>query len=417
MKKSTLILSHLCIFSLGVAVAVVSRNETPDDTQSAGISQDARLDRKSGDVRRSSSENRRAANGERRTGGERISGAKMSPRETLGKINGITDSYERQRNLMDFLDGLSPESFADVADEFQNLAHYGNTGTEMELLFQAWAKIDPLAALDHIAENPNMARNRGEVLETWAASDPSAAEKWAIEKHLGEGANRYIASVIKGIASHDIGKAYQLTQSMPVGRERGPAIDAVAKALLMKGTDAAFAFPDTVEDEHLKGSFVMMISNHLAMRDTQAAADWVATMESGDLQNRASGNVAKRLARLDVDKAAEFVSTLQPSAKANAAAATVPAMSANDIAGTARWVSSLAGTPGYDKIVESFVWSCDHRAPEQSAAWIQGISDKGQQTKLYHRMLGGWQKRDADAVRTWVTENDVPATVRERFSR
>ena len=153
------------------------------------------------------------------------------------------------------------------------------------------------------------------------------------------------------------------------------------------------------------------------MRDPQAAADWVATMESGELQNRASGNVAKRLARLDVDKAAEFVSTLQPSAKANAAAATVPAMSENDIAGTARWVSSLAGTPGYDKIVESFVWSCDDRAPEQSAAWIQGISDKGQQTKLYHRMLGGWQKRDADAVRTWVTENDVPATVRERFSR
>ncbi len=372
---------------------------------------------KTGADSRSEMDGRRTGNRERRIGGENGAVAKTSPREALGKINAIADTFERQRNLMDFLDGLSPESFADVADEFQKLEHYGNTGTEMELLFQAWAKADPLAALGYMDVNPGMARNRGNVLEVWAVSDPAAAEKWAVEKYTGEGANPYLASVIKGIASYDIGKAFSLTQSMPMGNERGPAIDAVAKALLMKGTEAAFAFPDTIEDEHLKGSFIMMISQNLARRDPQAAADWVAAMGSGDLQNRASGNVAGRLARVDVDKAAAFVSSLQPAAKASAAAATVPAMSANDIAGTARWVSSLAGTPGYDRIVESFVWSCDNRAPEQSAAWIRGISDPDQQAKLYHRMLGEWQKRDANAVSSWVTENDVPDSVRKRFGR
>ena len=80
--------------------------------------------------------------------------------------------------------------------------------------------------------------------------------------------------------------------------------------------------------------------------------------------------------------------------------ATVPAMSRNDIAGIARWVSSLAGTPGYDQVVESFVWSCDERAPEQSAAWIRGVADQNQQTRLYHRMLGNWASKDAAAVRT-----------------
>ena len=92
MKKSTVILSYLCIFSLGVAVAVVSRNETPDDTQSAGISQDARLDGKSVGDRRSSSENRRAANRDRRTGGERISGTKTSPREIFERLHEICES-------------------------------------------------------------------------------------------------------------------------------------------------------------------------------------------------------------------------------------------------------------------------------------------------------------------------------------
>lgn len=417
MKKSTVILSHVCIFALGVAVAVISKKEPAGETQGRGIPRDSGASGGAGLGSRPGSETRRETARENRQGGDRITGSKPSPRESLRKINGITDTYERQRNLMDFLDGLSPESFADVADEFQKLEHYGNTGTETELLFQAWAKVDPLAALDYIDGNPDMSRNRGEVLEIWAVSDPAAAEKWAVAKHEGDGANPYLASIVKGIATYDIDKAYQMTLSMPIGRERGPAIDAVAKALLMKGTEAAFAFPDTIQDEHLKGSFVMMISQNLARRDPQAAADWVASMESGEVQDRASGQVAGSLARVDVAKAAEFVSSLQPSAKANAAAATVPAMSANDIAGTAHWVSSLAGTPGYDKVVESFVWSCDNRAPEQSAAWIQGISDEGQQIRLYHRMLGEWQKRDSDAVRSWVAANDVPAAVKRRFNR
>jgi len=58
------------------------------------------------------------------------------------------------------------------------------------------------------------------------------------------------------------------------------AIDAVAKALLMKGTEAAFAFPETIKDELFKGSFIMMISQNLARRDPQAAADWVAAMSA-----------------------------------------------------------------------------------------------------------------------------------------
>jgi len=37
--------------------------------------------------------------------------------------------------------------------------------------------------------------------------------------------------------------------------------------------------------------------------------------------------------------------------------------------------------------------------------------------KLYHRMLGEWQKRDAVAGRTWVAENELPESVRKRFAR
>lgn len=419
MKKSTTIASHAAIFALGVGAAFVVAKDTDETSDGADVASGrsgsgSQLSRDG-----FSPDGNGAGKRERRENGTSPSAREgsSSPRESLGKINKISDPYERQRALMDFYDTLAPDQFAAVADAFQELYHFGNTGTEMELLFQAWAKADPVAALDYVEVNPEMHRNRGEILETWAVNDAAGAEKWALDKHEGDGPNPYMASVIRGIAAYDLPNASRLTAGMPLSRERGQAIDAMARALLMSGTEAAFAFPDTIKDEHLKGSFVLMISQNLSRKDPQAAADWIASMDDGALQERAAGNVAGQLAGLDVRKAADFVNSLKPEAKANAAAATVPAMSQDDIAGTARWVSTLAGTPGYDRVVESFVWSCDERAPEQSAAWIQGVTDTDQQARLYHRMLGNWARKDAGAVRNWVAENNVPDTIRQRFSR
>ena len=418
MKKSTIVVSHVAIFALGVSVAFIIAKDSKESNAGSEVAGGGSV----GGSQISGSGFSPVGNGagkrERRERGTSASlrDGSLSPTESLGKINQITDAYDRQRALMDLYDTLAPDQFAAVADEFGELHHYGNTGTEMELLFQAWAKTDPMSALDYIDENPKMKRNRGDVLETWAANDAAGAEKWALDKHEGDGANPYMASVVRGIAAYDIPTATRLTASMAMSRERGQAIDAMAKALLISGTDAAFAFPDTIQDEHLKGSFVLIISKNLSKQDPQAAADWVSGMD-GALQERAAANIASQLAGVDVRKAADFVNSLQPEAKANAAAATVPAMSQDDIAGTARWVSTLAGTPGYDKVVESFVWSCDERAPEQSAAWIRGISDTTQQLRLYNRMLGSWARKDKDAVRNWVAENDVPDNIRKRFSR
>ncbi len=410
--------THIGVFALGATIAFIS---SKDGNVLSGSTEGGREEGRASQTY----ENRRLGEPGLRTArpssknSERPGSVTSTTgtRETIGKLNRMGDAYERQRALMNFFDSLGPDQFSAVADEFRTLNHYSNSRSEMELLFRAWAKADPTAALQYVEDNPDMARNRGEILETWAGGDPAAAEQWARDKHDGEGANPFMHSVIRGIAAYDIPNASRLTQEMPLGRERGRAIDAVAKALLMEGTEAAFAFPDSIEDDHLKGSFVLMISQNLSRQDPQAAADWVAGMDNGAVQERASGGIASYLAREDVDKAASFVESLRPEAKANAAVATVPSMSQEDIAGTARWVSSLAGTPGYDKVVESFVWSCDERAPEQSAAWIRGVSNPEQQTRLYHRMLGGWAKKDSAAVKNWIAENNVPDSVRRKFSR
>ena len=204
---------------------------------------------------------------------------------------------------------------------------------------------------------------------------------------------------------------------MPLSRERAEAMDAITRALFMQSAEAAMAYPATIQDPDMRAGYVSMIAERLANKDAEKAATWIASLPDGALQNRGARRVAEALSRQDVGQAAAWVKKLSPEAQAEAARGVIIPMSRDDIPGTAKWVTTLSGIPNYDRVVEEYVWSCDYRSPEQSAAWIQGVANEEQRNKLYHRMLGEWAKRDAAAVKNWVANNSVPQSVANRFKR
>lgn len=417
MTRSNLLFSHAAVFVVGISAAMVANNvRSASAAGSAGVDGASERDAAAGttdgagagagpgsQARRGDRENRPGTRG-RDAAVERLAAIARNP-----------DPFERQRALMALIDQLGPGEFAEVADRFRELDHLGDSRGEYSLLLRGWAKLDPLAALAYVGEQGG--RGRGTVLETWASTDALAAERWAMDNHDGEGANPHLASVIRGIAAHDLDHASLLAQTMPSSRERGEAIEAITRALLVQGVDAAKAFPAGILDEHLRGSFVSSIADRLAGRDPVAAAAWLASIDEGAVQNRAARTVGRAMARTDPQEAAAWVAKLSPEARAEAARGVIPAMSSGDIEGTARWVSSLAGTPGYDRVVEEFVWSCNDRAPEQSAAWIQGVADPGRQRQIYQRMLTEWGRKDRQAMQQWVTANNVPDDIRRQFLR
>ena len=338
------------------------------------------------------------------------------PAAAMADIIRIGDPLERQAALLDLVSRLAPGEFSAFAREYRESAHFADSGGEYEIILRAWAKVDPLGALEDATERGS----RGDtttLLAAWAGNDATAAEQWARSHHAGDGGNPFLAAVIRGLASQGPDRAAELAASMPRSRQRGEALDAVVRALFVQGDEAAMAFPASVADPDLRGGYVGMISESLARKDPDAAAAWLASFPDGEIQRRGARTVANALANRDPQGAARWVAKLDPAAQAEAARGVIVPMSNGDIQGTARWVSTLAGVPGYDGVVEEFVWSCDVRDPEQSAAWIQAISDEAQQTRLYHRMLGGWSNRDAAAVRDWVAANNgnLPNSIRNRF--
>lgn len=419
MKASKSIFTHAAVFAVGIALAMVARqpdadrseNSTSGKTGRSSAGHTAQGSGAAGEAGASASSSR-----EKRELASKSARAHEDPAERLAAINRIGDPLERQNALMDLVGKLAPGDFAAFAEQYRTMEHFANSRGEYELILRSWAKVDPLGALDHASERPDGFGDTTVLLSAWAGSDAAAAERWALDHHKGDGPNPYLSSVIRGIAAYDVNRAAELAASMPNSRERGEAMDAVTRALLVQGAQAAMDYPATVQDPDLRGGYIAMISDRLAAKNPEQAATWLASLDA-DSQNRGARRIAESLARTDVNQAASWVKKLSPEAQAEAARGVIIPMSTNDIPGTAKWVSTLSGIPNYDRVVEEFVWSCDQRSPEQSAAWIQGISDPAQRTRLYHRMLGDWARRDANAVKNWVANNPVPDSVANRFKK
>lgn len=420
MKAHKTILTHAAVFAVGIALAVVAQRPDPaaaGDSSQTGTRRVSSSKNPGSTAADAGPESRSASSRERREGQALASRTPEAISERLTGIAKTGDPLDRQAALMDLVKRLGPADFAAVADQYREMDHFRGTGGEYEIILRGWAKADPLAALEYSANHGNSRENTATVLAAWAGNDAAAAEQWALANHKGDGPNPHLPAVIRGIAAYDLDHAAQLAASMPNSRERSDAMESITRALFVQGANAAMAYPATIQDPQLRAGYVSMIAERLANKDAATAATWLASVPDADSQVRGARRVAEALSRQDVAQAASWVKQLSPAAQAEAARGVIQPMSAGDITGTAKWVSTLNGIPNYDRVVEEFVWSCDYRAPEQSAAWIQGVADEAQRTRLYHRMLGEWAKRDANAVKNWVASNQVPNSVASRFKK
>ena len=418
MKAPKVVLTHAAVFVVGAAIAVVARSPQSDASTGENPSERARnSSARSSQAADSGTDSKSSTIRDRREATARGAKSGAPAPERLATIVRLGDPLDRQTALLELVAQLGPDEFAAVADQYREMEHFGNSRGEYDIILRGWAKTDPLAALEYTAKNPNNRENSSIVLSAWAGNDAAAAEQWAIAQHKGDGANPWLASVIRGIAVNDLDHATRLAATMPSSRERGDAMDAITRALFVQGTDAALAYPASILDPQLRAGFIDNIARRLASKDAAKAADWLASNPDADIQSRTARAVGEALVSQDPAAAGAWLKKLSPAAQSEAARGIIPRMSSGDIEGTARWVTSLNGIPNYDRVVEEFIWSCDQRAPEQSAAWIQGVANEEQRTRLYHRMLGEWAKRDAAAVKNWLTNNQVPESVARRFNR
>lgn len=326
------------------------------------------------------------------------------------------NALDRNRALLAYIDRLGPGEFADAVAHFRSLGITESRMGEYSLLLTAWAETDPTAALAYAKDNTsgNFASNT--ILTTWAGRDPEAAVAWAKANHTGDGANPYMAGIIRGLATDDPVRATQLLTDMPYSRERGDALGAIMPALIQQGPDAARQWVSGISDERLRDGAMTRIAEQLANVDPKGTAEWLVANPSSATSRRLD-DVLAAWARKDQTAAVSYLNTLPAGAdRSNALRGVVTAVATEDPRAGAAMLSRYSGDVT-DGVVQSFVWHAVGSDPVLAANHIGMIGDANQRDEMYRRALSGWLQRDPATAWNWIRSNNLPEEVRNHVTR
>lgn len=362
----------------------------------------------------------RKSSSQRTERGERANRSSFkSSKDRLAKLEEIVrgeNPLDRNRALLAFIDQLGPGDFEEAIAHFRSLGLTEERFGEYAMLLSAWAKQDPLAALTYAKENTRTRFATSTILSTWASIDPDAAIRWAEANHDGDGANPYLAGIIRSLASSDPVRATQLLTSMPKSVERGEALDSILPHLLTRGGDATRAWIADLKDESLRNGAMMRVAEQLAATDPAGTAAWLIA-NPGEATQRRMDDVYSTWAQKDQQAAISSLAAMPAGEnRSNALRGVISAIAIDDPKAA---VSMMDRFPSdvTDRVVQNFIWHSFGNDPQTAVSQIARITDEHDRERMYGRTLEAWLEQDNAAATAWIQRNPLPNSVIERINR
>ncbi|MDB4353687.1 hypothetical protein N9Z02_00115 [Akkermansiaceae bacterium] len=335
----------------------------------------------------------------------------------LAKLN---DPIARAQGMLSLVDKISPEQFTEIVAAFRALGMTRERMSEYAILLTAWAKVDPVSALDYATKNTGTSFARQTILASWVQTQPEAAIAWAQnnfdETKNSQEANPWIVGIIKGIASQDISRASQLLQDLPYSQGRGEALDAVLGELTNQGSEKAKNWISDLTDERLQAGAAARLATNLAGEEPEQALEWASSISEESLL-RASPEIIGNWAVDAPDLAKNWIGSQTEEIQAVAARGLMSAIASKDPADASAWLSQHEGNPAFDDAIQSFVYGTIQKESELSASWIIKMTDARKKEGLFHRVLGGWMREDSPGAMNFIQNNDVPDSIARRAQR
>lgn len=342
------------------------------------------------------------------------SAANESLVQEMVDIMATTDPLTRTQAWLDFVNRLDPDRFEEVVHEFRSKGLTEGNMAEYAMVLTAWAKVDPLSALDYAKENTGNAFARNTILASWATTDPNGAIQWAESNHEGDGANPWMVGVIKGLAANDPYLATELLGQMPFSEQRGDALSALLPQILKQGPDAARQWATSLTDDRLRDGVMRRMAETLAQTDPQGTADWLAA-NPGDGARGAMDNVIGTWAREDLQAATDYYQNLPAGElRTSALRGLSNQLAVSDPQAAANLIDSNPNDAS-DRVYQQFVWHSFREDPALAANYIGRIENSQERDSTYRRMLDGWLRRDFEAANAWIGSNELPEGVSQRL--
>lgn len=343
----------------------------------------------------------------------------QTAQDRLAKLESIMrgeNALDRNRALLAYIDQLGPNDFEDAIAHFREMGLTENRMGEYSLLLTAWAQADPTSALAYAKDNTREGFATDTILTSWATADPEAAIRWAKANFDGEGANPYLAGIIRGIADSDPARATELLASMPRSEERGKGLDAFLPHLLQQGAAATRDWIATLTDDALKNGAMMRSADKLAQSDPAGTASWLLA-NPGEASKRRMDDVYSTWAQKDQQAALSSFNSLPAGEdRTNALRGVITSVASENPKAA---ISLLDRYPNdvNDQVVRNVIWHSLGSDPSLAASQISRISDEGQRNQMYRRAIGNWLEQDPTSAQAWIRSNPLPEAVQNDLNR
>jgi hypothetical protein len=346
------------------------------------------------------------------------SGGETNPKGSLdqikSKLAGLLrdeNPLDRHRALLALVDRLNPAEFREAVEVLKGLGLTEDRGAELAVILTAWTLADPLAAMAYAKESEDNESAQNTILTAWATKDPEAAIRWATANFKGDGANPYLAGIIRGIAQTDPKRAASLLTGMPRSNERGEALDYMLPHYFAQGTDAARNWIASLKDDSLRNGAIERAAEKLAEGNPAATAAWLMT-QPGKASQQQMDDVYGIWAKTDKQAALTSFGTLPTGEiRTNALRGIVNQMASKDAKEAIRLMDRFP-TDVTDRVVQSFIWHSARSDTAAAASQIARLKDEGRRDQMYRRLLDNWLDYDPTAAKTWMANNAIPDAVR-----
>jgi hypothetical protein len=253
------------------------------------------------------------------------------------------DAVERCQQLLAYIDNLAPDEFEAALTEFRRTGLTSQRNSEYSMLISAWAKIDPISALEYAKKEAKTSFESETILAVWTTRDPEAAILWANNTHNGEGANPHLIGIIRALASTDLNRSTDLLLSMPRTSERGAAFDGIQSTLLSKGMVATQEWLDNLPDPELRTDAITRFVSSLAYTDPDKAIE-LMDQQNSPISKRITLTFVSQAFHKNPQIAIDQIARLQDAdSRELAYSKYVPAWIHTDKASAVQWLDLSAG--------------------------------------------------------------------------
>lgn len=326
---------------------------------------------------------------------------------------------KRQLAFARLLEGLTPENAALIGDQLS-----GNraNGDQWRLFQYAWGAADgagALAAAAKIENKENRAGALSQALSGWASADPATAISWLGQIEDKEEKNRLQASLVGGLADHDIGIASRYVMDLAAAGDPRAAshMETVASEQLRKeGPEGAARWAESLPAGDLKGAALGRVATSYVANNPEAAAAWAAQFSAVDYGVRVVAEVGEEWAEQNPTAAVAWLQGLgDGKAKSDGMYSALGEWARRDPTAASQYLVDMPQSPLKDDAVNGFVRRVAWEDPVSAIAWARSIAQESTRRDAMTRAGQAWFIRDREAALQWLPSSGLPPEAQKRI--